>query len=143
MEFDNPDPETSIKPQSGSNPVSSKCAESCRTRVVKSGSCPPLLCTCNPTWVANLAFFPRIWACFFVDLRGFLKTCGLLVLIKICLVFGLVFCRFLYCGLLFYKFYGYFSFSTCYCKTKFGLIYMCKFANFWLVFSDLYPCFCI
>jgi len=33
--------------------------------------------------VANLAGFPRIWTCFYVELRDFLKTCGLLV-------FGLV-----------------------------------------------------
>jgi len=29
--------------------------------------------------VANLALFLRIWVCFFVELRGFLKTCRLLV----------------------------------------------------------------
>jgi len=39
----------------------------------------------RPPWtfcssVANLAAFPQIWACFFVDLRVFLKTCVLLVL---------------------------------------------------------------
>jgi len=57
--------------------------------------------------VANLAVFPRIWACFFVELRVFLKTCGLLVLglilIEIRLFFGVVFRRFLFCGLLFFQ----------------------------------------
>jgi len=42
--------------------------------------------------VANLAFFSRSWACFSVELRVFLKTCGLLVfglvLIEICLFFA-------------------------------------------------------
>jgi len=33
--------------------------------------------------VVNLAVFPRIWACVFVELRMFLMTCGLVV-------FGLV-----------------------------------------------------
>jgi len=55
--------------------------------------------------VANLAVFPRIWTCFYVELRDFLKTCGLLVfglvLMEIGSFFGLVFCRFLFCGLLF------------------------------------------
>jgi len=50
--------------------------------------------------VANLAFFPRIWACFLVELRFFFKTCGLLVFglvsIEFCLFFGLVFCRLLF-----------------------------------------------
>jgi len=42
-----------------------------------------------------------------VNLSFFFKICGLLVfglvLIKICLLFGLFFFRFLYCGLLFYQ----------------------------------------
>jgi len=44
MKFENPDPdpETWKKTQSASNPVCSKCAESCRIRVQKSGSCTPL-----------------------------------------------------------------------------------------------------
>jgi len=45
--------------------------------------------------VANHAVFQRIWACFFVVLRACLMACGLLVcglvLIEICLYFGLVF----------------------------------------------------
>jgi len=48
---------------------------------------------------ANLAVFPRIWACFF-EVAVFFKTCGLLVfglvLTEIFLFFGLVFCRFLF-----------------------------------------------
>ena len=59
--------------------------------------------------VANLAVFPRIWACVFVELRVCLKTYGLLViglvLIEICLFFGLVFRRFLITDFwLFFKF---------------------------------------
>jgi len=57
------------------------------------------ICLCSS--VANLAVFPRIWA-------YFLWTCGLLVfglvLLEICLFFGLVVCRFLFCGLLFSNF---------------------------------------
>jgi len=41
--------------------------------------------------VANLALFPRIWACFFCGVAFFLKTCRLLVLIQICL-FSADFC---------------------------------------------------
>jgi len=54
--------------------------------------------------------FPANLGLFFVELRVFLKTCGLLVfglvLVEICLFFGLVFCRFQFCRLLFFKFYG-------------------------------------
>ena len=65
--------------------------------------------------VAHLAVFPPIWACFFVDLLVFLKTCGLLVFglvfTEFCSFFGLVFCRFLFCGLLCFKFDGNFLFQ--------------------------------
>jgi len=58
-----------------------------------------MLFTSQTISVANLAVFPRIWACVFVELRVCLKTYGLLViglvLIEICLFFGLVFRRFL------------------------------------------------
>ena len=57
------------------------------------------------TSAANLAVFPQIWACFFVELRFFLKTCGLLVfglvLIEICLFFA----DFCFADCLFFKFY--------------------------------------
>jgi len=63
-------------------------------------------CGSGEVSVANLKVFPRVWACFFVELRFFFKTCGLLIfglaLIEICLFFGLVFCRFMFCGLLFF-----------------------------------------
>jgi len=53
--------------------------------------------------------------CFFCGVAVFLKTCGLLVfglvLIEICLFFKLAVYRFLFCGLLFFKFYGTFSVS--------------------------------
>ena len=72
----------------------------------------------NPDWiqpesmyhccsVANLAFFPRIWACFFLNLRFFLESCGVLifglVLFKNCLFLGLFFANFLISGLLFWN----------------------------------------
>jgi len=57
--------------------------------------------------VADLAFFPRIWACFFLNLRFFLESCGLLifglVLFKNCLFLGLFFANFLISGLLFWN----------------------------------------
>jgi len=37
----------------------------------------------------------------FCGFAFFLMTCGLLVLIEICLFLGLFFCRFMYCRLLF------------------------------------------
>ena len=44
---------------------------------------------------ANLAVFPRIWTCFFPNVRDFLKTFGLLVFrlvpFIICLFLGLIF----------------------------------------------------
>ena len=56
------------------------------------------------TSVANLAFFPRIWACFFLNLRFFgdlrVAIFGL-VLFKNCLILGLFFANFLISGLLF------------------------------------------
>jgi len=68
-----------------------------------------MLFTSQTISVANLAVFPRIWACVFVELRVCLKTYGLLViglvLIEICLFFGLVFRRFLITDFwLFFKF---------------------------------------
>jgi len=50
---------------------------------------------CKISSDVNLAVFPRNWACFFVELRVFMKACGLLVfglvVNEICLFFGLVF----------------------------------------------------
>jgi len=83
-----------------------------------------------------------MWACFFVDLRVFLKTCGLIVLIKICLFFGLVFLQVSalriallsnFIAILLFEFTA---------KRNLGVL-LCIFAHFGLVFSDLPPCFCI
>jgi len=53
----------------------------------------------------GLVFF---WICwFFEDLQ---VACFWLVLIKICLFFELVFCRFLFCGLLFFRILWHFCF---------------------------------
>jgi len=57
--------------------------------------------------VVNLAVFPRIWGCFLWSCV-FFKTCVLLVLGLFCLKFAVflsfVFYRFVFCGLLFFKF---------------------------------------
>jgi len=87
--------------------------------------------------VANLAVFPRIWACFFCGVAGFLKTCRLLVfglvLIEISLFFGLVFCRFLLCGLFFFSnFYGIFTVAI-YCERHIGRVFV-KICSFWACF---------
>jgi len=61
--------------------------------------------------------FPANLGLFFVKLRVFLDLRVAffgLVLIEICLFFGLVLYRFLFCGLLFFKFYGTFAVSM-YC----------------------------
>ena len=68
--------------------------------------------------VANLVVCPGIWACFFVELRFFLKTCGLLVfglvLIENCCFFGLVFADFCFADCFFFKCDGTFAVSI-YC----------------------------
>jgi len=60
--------------------------------------------------IANLADFPRIWACFFCGIAVFLKTCGLLafglVLIELCLFFGPFFADFSFADCFFSKFDG-------------------------------------
>ena len=77
--------------------------------------------------VASLAFFSRIWACFFVELRVFLKTCRLLVfglvLIEICLFFGLVFSDFYFADCFFPNFMALLPFQlmlkaywACFCE---------------------------
>ena len=57
--------------------------------------------------VANLAFFSRSWACFSVELRVFLKTCGLLVfglvLIEVCLFFWACFLQISVLGIAFFQ----------------------------------------
>ena len=61
--------------------------------------------------VANLAVFQRNWACF-CGVAGFFRACGLLVLIEICLFFGLDFFQIFVLRLLFFKFYGTFAVSV-------------------------------
>jgi len=89
--------------------------------------------------VTNLAVFPRIWVCFFCGFAVFWGDCGLLVfgfvLIEICLFFGLVFRRFLFCGLLFFKFYGTFAVSI-YCVRHIGRVFM-KICSFWACFFQI------
>jgi len=82
--------------------------------------------------------FPVNLDLFFVD---FLKTCGLLVLIKICLFFGLVFCRFQFCALFF--FLNFMAFLLFQFIAKFNLgMFSCKFAYFGLVFFRIcFPAF--
>ena len=70
----------------------------------------------------TLRFSRKFRLVFFVEV--FLKTCGLLVLIEICLFFGLVFCRFLFCGLLFFQILWHFyclnlllkAYWACFCE---------------------------
>jgi len=75
----------------------------------------------------NLRFPREFGLVFFCGFAGFLKAGELLVfglvLIKICLFFGIVFCSFLYYGLLFFKFYGHFALSI-YCKTEFVPVFV-------------------
>ena len=78
--------------------------------------------------------FPANLGLFFVDLRVFWRLAG-------CLFFGLVFCRFLFCGLLFFKSYGTFALQFA-AKGNSG-VFLCKFAHFGLGFSDFPPGFCI
>ena len=70
------------------------------------------MCT---TVLPTLRFSRQFGLVFFVDLLVFLKTCGLLVFglvfTEFCSFFGLVFCRFLFCGLLCFKFDGNFLFQ--------------------------------
>jgi len=85
-------------------------------------------------------------ACFFVELRIFSKACGLLVfglaLIEICLFFGFVFCRFLFCGLFFFSNLMELLLFQFTAKDILGVL-LWKFAHFGLVFLDLPPCFFI
>ena len=87
---------------------------------------------------ANLGLCFRGFAVFF-------KTSGLvafgLVSIKICLFFGLIFCRFLFCGLFFSNFMALLLFQFTAERILGG--FLCKFAQFGLVFQDLPGCFCI
>ena len=86
-------------------------------------------CECDS--VANLSVFPRIWACFFVDLRFFMKTCRLLV-------FGLVLIKiacFLQVSVLRIDFLSNFMailLFQCIAKRNLG-VFLCIFAHFGLV----------
>ena len=82
--------------------------------------------------------YPAIWACFFVKLRFFLKTCGLLVfglvLIEICFFFA----DFCFADCFFFKFYGTFAVSI-YCWKHIGRVFV-KICSFWACFLVLPPC---
>jgi len=93
--------------------------------------------------VANLAVFPRIWACFFVELRFDLKTCWLLVFwlvsTEIYSFLSLFFADFCFSDCFFFKFYSNFRFQfapkgmwVCFCENLFILS---------VFFSDLPPSF--
>ena len=74
---------------------------------------------------------------FFCGFAFFLKTCGLLVLFKICLFFV----DFCFADCFFFKFQGISALQFT-AKQNLG-VFLCKFAHFGLVFSDFPPCFCI
>jgi len=74
--------------------------------------------------VANLAFFPRIWACFFVELRFFFEDLRV-ACFWTCFNWNLlVFCRFLFCILLFFQILWHFcrfnlllkAYCACFCE---------------------------
>jgi len=83
--------------------------------------------------------FPANLGLFFCGFAFFLKTCGLLALIKICLFFRI----FLQISVLRIAFLSnfmailLFQFTT---KRNLGVI-LCKFAHFGFVFLDMPPCF--
>jgi len=87
--------------------------------------------------VTNLAVFPRIWACFFVELRVFLKTCGWLafglVLTEICLFFE----DFCFSDCFFFKFSRNFMFQFAH-KGILGVFLWRQ----WLEFRQRNPNFC-
>ena len=95
--------------------------------------------------VGNLAVFPRILACFFVDLRFFSRLLDCLFLGLFWLKFACIWACFLHISVLrivfFTKFHGHFALST-YCKTKFGRVVV-QICSFWVCFLDSPPCFCI
>jgi len=99
--------------------------------------------------------FPANLTCFFVDLRFFLKTWALLVfglvLIEICLFFGLAFCRFLFLRLLFNQILWHFRCFNlllkadwaCFCENLFilGLLFrICLLAFLFNFLADLSFC---
>ena len=88
--------------------------------------------------IANLAVFPQIWACFFVQLRVFLKTCGWLVfglvlteIYSTCFL-GLFFADFCFSDCFFFKFYGNFMFQFAH-KGILG-VFLWKCGHFGFVF---------
>jgi len=93
--------------------------------------------------------FSREFALVFLWSCGlFLKTCGLLVygiiLIEICLFFGLAFCRFLFCRLLFFQILWHFcrfnvllkAYWACFCENLLilGLFFRICQPDFYLIF---------
>ena len=91
-----------------------------RNRKPKSNHMPALQC-CQPCG------FPINLGLFFWGVACFLKASGLLVfglvVIEIFLFFGLVFCRFLFCGLFFFQILWHFSCFTLLLKTYWTCFY--------------------
>jgi len=95
---------------------------------------------CYTSVLPTLQFSCEFGFVFFVNL----KACGLLVFglvfIKICLFFGLVFCRYLHCGLLFYQT----SWPFCFFNLLQNEIWACFCRNLLilgLVFQSCFPVF--
>ena len=90
--------------------------------------------------------FSREFGLVFCGVAFFLKACGWLlfrhVSIDICLFFGLVFCRFMLCRLFFFSIFVALLLFQCTAKRMLG-VFLWKFADFRLVFSDLPPWFFI
>ena len=86
--------------------------------------------------------FPANLGLFFVELRVFLKACGLLLFrlisIDICLFFGLFFCRFMFCGFFFQYLWHFCCFNVLLIKAY----WVCFYENLLILglfFSDLPP----
>ena len=107
------------------------------------------------TNIANLGVFPRTWLVFLWICVFFLKTWALLVfglvLIEICLFFGLAFCRFLFLRLLFNQILWHFRCFNlllkadwaCFCENLFilGLLFrICLLAFLFNFLADLSFC---
>ena len=82
--------------------------------------------------VANLAVFPRIWACFLVGLRAFLKTCGWLVFGLVSTEICLFFADICFCDWFFFELHGNFMFQFAH-KGILG-VFLWKYGHFGFVF---------
>jgi len=89
--------------------------------------------------VANLAVFPCIRTCFFVELRVFLKTCGLLVFGLVLIENCLFFADFCFADCFFSNFLALLLFQ-CTAKGILG-VFLSKSAHFGLVFRICHPDF--